>query len=88
MLARCGGRLALAVELAERSKARGIEHRGGVPEVLKLWPEALETDGGGSEPRAHRLLVEAMGGKDAVRAEEWLRESYVGYREHSCRNAL
>ena len=77
MLARCGGRLALAVELAERSKVRGGPRSGGLREVLELWPEALKTDGGGSEPRAHRLLLDAMGGKDAVRAEEWLRELYV-----------
>ena len=77
MLARCGGRLALAVELAERSKTRGSGRRGGVREVLELWPEALKTDGGGPESRAHRLLLGAMDGKDGAQAEESLRESYV-----------
>ena len=77
MLARCGGRLALAVELAERSKTRGSGRSGGVEEVLELWPEALKTDGGGSEPRAHRLLLGAMGGKDGVPVREWLRDVYV-----------
>ena len=77
MLARCGGRLALAVELAERSKVRGTEHRGGVQKVLELWPEALQTDGGGAEPRAHRLLLDAMVRKAGARREERLRTLYV-----------
>ena len=50
---------------------------GGVQEVLELWPEALKTDGGGSEPRAHRLLLGAMGAKDGVPVREWLRDVYV-----------
>ena len=73
MLARCGGRLALAVELAERANARGGERRGGVKEVLELWQTALETDGGGPEPRAHRLVLEAV--KEGK--EERLRGEYV-----------
>ena len=73
MLARCGGRLALAVELADRANAKGGERRGGVEEVLELWQTALETDGGGPEPRAHRLVLEAVKqGK-----EERLRGEYV-----------
>ena len=77
MLARCGGRRALAVDLAERSKVRRTEHRGGVQEVLELWPEALQTDGGGAEPRAHRLLLDAMVRKSGARREERLRPRYV-----------
>ena len=72
MLARCGGRRALAVELAERANAKS-KSRGGVHEVLELWHTALETDGGGPEPRAHRLVLEAVN----IGKEEWLRGEYV-----------
>ena len=60
MLARCGGRLALAVELAQRMETE--EHGCGseVEEVLALWSEALATDGGGPEPRAHRLVLNTL----------------------------
>ena len=77
MLARCGGRLALAVELAERSRAKGGERRGGVRDVLELWPEALETDGGGPAPRAHRLVLDAMGRKGGEGEDDRLRVMYV-----------
>ena len=77
MLARCGGRLALAVELSERSRARGSKRKGGVHEVLELWHEAFETDGGGPEPRAHRLLLEAMSRGDGEGEDERLRRMYV-----------
>ena len=62
MLARCGGRLALAVEFAQRgADPRGPGHReGDIEQVLSLWREALSTDGGGPEPRAHRLILEAL----------------------------
>ena len=77
MLARCGGRLALAVELSERSKAKGGERRGGVKEVLELWQEALETDGGGPEPRAHRLVLDAMRRAKGEGEDERFRQMYV-----------
>jgi len=77
MLARCGGRLALAVELAERSKARGRECRGGVEDVLEFWQEALATDGGGPEPRAHRLVLKAIDGATSEHNKAQLRERYV-----------
>ena len=73
MLARCGGRLALAVEFAERASAKGGERSGGVEEVLELWQAALETDGGGPEPRAHRLVLDAV----KEEREEQLRGEYV-----------
>ena len=73
MLARCGGRLALAVELAERSKAKRSYRGGDVEDVLELWQTALGTDGEGPEPRAHRLLLEALN----MRKEERLRGEYV-----------
>ena len=77
MLARCGGRLALAVELSERARAKGGERRGGVRDVLELWQQARETDGGGPEPRAHRLVLEAMAGHKAEWEKEQLRRMYV-----------
>ena len=60
MLARCGGRLALAVELAQRMETE--EHGRGrdVDEVLAVWREALATDSGGPEPRAHRLVLNTL----------------------------
>lgn len=70
MLARCGGRLALAFGLAERSKAKRSYRGGGFEDVLELWQTAIETDGGGPEPRAHRLVLEAV-------KEERLREEHV-----------
>ena len=77
MLARCGGRLALAVELAERAATPGLErrHDEGVHEVLALWADALETDGGGPEPRAHRLLLDAL--EREQRDHDRLRDRYV-----------
>ena len=77
MLARCGGRLALAVELKERSRAKGGERRGGVREVLQLWQEALETDGGGPAPRAHRLVLEAIVRKEGEEQDDEFRQMYV-----------
>ena len=77
MLAQCGGRLGLAVELSQRSRDTSHEHSraGGVEEVLELWPEALATDGGGPEPRAHRLLLDAMD-KPGLH-DDYLRDRYV-----------
>ena len=65
MLARCGGRLALAVELAQRGAdaRRGNVVTGGIGDVLSLWLEALECDGGGPEPQAHRLILEELQGR-------------------------
>ena len=60
MLARCGGRLALAVELAQRMETEEHGRRTEVDEVLALWSEALATDGGGPEPRAHRLVLNTL----------------------------
>ena len=77
MLARCGGRLALAVELAQRMEteehARGTE----VDEVLALWREALATDGGGPEPRAHRLVLNTLEEVGRGGVEDRRREAYV-----------
>ena len=77
MLARCGGRLALAVELGERIRGSEYGHDLELRAVLELWKEALATDGGGAEPGAHRLVLDAMGPKDNL-----LREYYV---EHVAR---
>lgn len=62
MLARCGGRLALAVELTQRlaGGSRGGSHAKDLREVLARWTEALETDGGGPASRAHRLALDAI----------------------------
>ena len=79
MLARCGGRLALAVELAERASSTRREgsYAQEVETVLELWDEALETDGGGPEPRAHRLVLKTEGPKCDVWSDDELRELYV-----------
>ena len=78
MLARCGGRLAFAVELAQRAtdaRRRGLAE-GRIGDALSLWLEALECDGGGPEPRAHRLILEALQG-DGVHQSAFLRWQYV-----------
>ena len=77
MLARCGGRLALAVELAERAADPGLERRYDeeLHDVLTLWPDALETDGGGPEPRAQRLLLDALEREQGD--QDRLRDRYV-----------
>ena len=64
MLARCGGRLALAVELAQRTAAeRGRDSmEGGIEDVLSLWREALASDGGGPEPDTHRIILDKLQG--------------------------
>ena len=38
--------------------------------MLALWGEAVESDGGGSEPRAHRLVLDAMKPDDELRREQ------------------
>ena len=80
MLARCGGRLALAVEYAQREadQRRRYSHEGGMDDVLALWAEALATDGGGPEPRAHRLVLDALA-QEAHRDEDAgrLRARYI-----------
>ena len=75
ILARCGGRLAIAVEFAQRrADARNrYWHRGEVEDVLALWAEALETDGGGPAPKAHQLVLEEIGRRE----DEGLRDRYV-----------
>ena len=62
MLARCGGRLALAVECTQRDadQRKRYSQEGGLEEVLALWGEGLATDGGGPEPRAHRLVLDLL----------------------------
>ena len=80
MLARCGGRLALAVELAGRATCprRDCSYAQEVESVLELWDEALATDGGAPEPRAHRLVLDAQGYVwSNVWSDERLRELYV-----------
>ena len=59
MLARCGGRLALATEAHERRTGlrETSEVRGCLEDALELWNEALECDGGGPAPQAHRTML-------------------------------
>ena len=59
MLARCGGRLALATEVHERRTRfrETSEARGYLEDALELWNEALECDGGGPAPEAHRTML-------------------------------
>ena len=79
MLARCGGRLALSVEVGQRSEGQGSGEwrRTRATDVMDLWNEALKTDGGGPEPRAHRLVLEAMDREQRSEPDERLREGYV-----------
>ena len=76
MLARCGGRLALAVEFAQRDAdaRRRNSREGDIEQVLALWHEALATDGGGPEPQAHRLILEALRNKEGDRGDDDLRK--------------
>ena len=73
MLARCGGRLALARELAQRAAVSRYRPDMEAREVMDLWERALETDAGGPEPRAHRLLLHVV----EERNDKRLREHYV-----------
>ena len=79
MLARCGGRLALAVELTGRTtRTRGeCSYAQEIESVLALWAEALATDGGAPEPRAHRLVLEAVNAEQDLWGDERLRDHYV-----------
>lgn len=69
MLARCGGRLALATEVKERrTKFRDeSEVRGRLTDALALWSEALECDGGGPAPQAHRIVLGLIDDGNAAR---------------------
>ena len=72
MLARCGGRLAIARELSQRLTANKYGHLEEIRTVLDHWRVALETDGGGAEPDAHRLFLGALDTSDVD-----LRQRYV-----------
>ena len=79
-LARCGGRLALAVEFAQRSaeaekSGRWLDEE--LEEVFALWEEAVATDGGEPEPRAHRVVLDAVAREEGSKENEHLRERYV-----------
>ena len=79
MLARCGGRAAIAVELDERlAGLRGEHNRKTRPEdVIALWREAVNTDGGGPEGQAHRIVLDTIDeGCDEGQRED-LRNDYV-----------
>lgn len=59
MLARCGGRMALATEVRERRTKFREESdvRGHLEDALALWNEALGCDGGEPAPEAHRTML-------------------------------
>ena len=84
MLARCGGRLALAVEFAQcGADPRGRAYReGGIEPVLSLWREALSTDGGGPEPRAHRLILDALQRREDGPSGDWWKRLQWRYVEN------
>ena len=42
--------------------------------MLAIWGEAVESDGGGSEPRAHRLVLDAMKPDDELRREQFVED--------------
>ena len=79
MLARCGGRRALATESAlRRGTKEGWAMSHEIEPMMRLWREAIETDGGAPEPRAHELVI------DAVEKQTWdartrseMRDSYI-----------
>ena len=80
MLARCGGRMALAVELAQRAAAdtrRRYSHEGGLQEALHVWREALACDGGGPAPEAHRLLLSLLPQPTSSSEGGYLRDLYI-----------
>ena len=66
MLARCGGRLA----------ASKYEHRmkDEIGTVLGLWHVAIETDGGGPAPDAHRVLLDALETRDEALHDRYVTE--------------
>ena len=75
MLARSGGRLALATEVNERrTKCRNeSEVRGHLEDALALWDAALACDGGGPAPEAHRKVLELIDGEEDPRH----RDAYI-----------
>ena len=79
MLARCGGRLALAREWHERRtrEERGDHERGTLDDVLSLWREAHATDGGGEAPQAHQLILEAIEAESAAHLAGRRHERYI-----------
>ena len=82
MLARCGGRLAIAAEMARRDLVGRDSFKSfyGREEILKLWAEALETDGGGPCPRAHAIMIKAI---EAEEHEENCERLQTAYLEHA-----
>ena len=61
MLARCGGRRAVAVEYTRRNPWKTARSEAYPLESLfKLWKQAYETDGGAPDPVSHALLIRAL----------------------------
>ena len=79
MLARCGGRRALGMELKQRRRAKERDEARALLTVLALWREARETDDGGPEPMAHQIVLEAVSerqGRERGGDERW-RNAYI-----------
>ena len=72
MLAECGGRAALAGELATvRRLGRDYAFNTQLSDVAKRWRRAMTADGGGPAPEAHHTLLAALGeGEENVYAHE------------------
>ena len=72
MLADCGGRAALAGELATvRRLGRRYAFHTDPSDVAKRWRRAMAADGGGPAPEAHRTLLAALReGEEKVYAHE------------------
>ena len=79
MLARCGGRLALAREWHERRTRKQRSHHdcGTLDDVLSLWRKAHATDGGGESAQAHQLILEAIDAESATHRTGHLQERYI-----------
>ena len=61
MLARCGGRRAIAVEYTRRNaRKRTRSEAYAIESLIDLWKQAHETDGGTPDPLAHTLLIQAL----------------------------
>ena len=82
MLARCGGRRAIAVEYTRRNTGkRPRQEAYAIESLIDLWKRAHRTDGGSPDPFAHTLLIQALRtaeeGDITDRVNDALRDRYV-----------
>lgn len=82
MLARCGGRRAIALEYTRRNRSRRARSEAyPVESLLNLWKRAHDTDGGVPDPVSHALLIRVLRSAEEEetrdRAVDALRDRYV-----------